>query len=455
MPDETFDTIVVGAGVTGLTAARLLARRGQRVVVLEARDRIGGRTHTERLPQPDGSVRVTDLGASWIHGVDGNPLADAVRAFGMRELEFTVGSYQAGGRPIAYYGPDGSPLDDAAAARFVDDVRIADERLLAVAEALTADGRIASYAQAIDATLDELAVDAGWDAERAERVREFLRHRSEEQDGASAFELDAHGLDNDIVEGDEVVFPDGYGRLAEHLAAGLDVRLDHEVSRVRWSGRGAEAVVGDHVLAAERIVVTVPVGVLKSAAFAFEPALPEPVASALDGLQMNAFEKVFLRFSERFWEEGVYAIRQQGPHSLWWHSWYDLTPLHGTPTLLTFAAGDAARETRDWSDERIAEAVMTELRRLYGDRAAEPVQVQVTRWQDDPYARGAYAFPKVGSALDSQDALATPVAGGVLHLAGEATWTDDPATVTAAIHSGHRAAERILDATLDFAELWS
>jgi ABC-type nitrate/sulfonate/bicarbonate transport system permease component len=102
----------------------------------------------------------------------------------------------------------------------------------------------------------------------------------------------------------------------------------------------------------------VPVGVLQSGGLTFEPPLPAPNAAALRRLTMNAFEKVFLRFPTKFWDDGVYAIRQQGPEGGWWHSWYDLTPLHGTPTLLTFAAGPAAREIRDWTEERVVASVL-------------------------------------------------------------------------------------------------
>ncbi|MGO8609886.1 FAD-dependent oxidoreductase, partial [Rhizobium johnstonii] len=80
-----------------------------------------------------------------------------------------------------------------------------------------------------------------------------------------------------------------------------------------------------------------------------------------------AFEKIFLTFPEKFWDDGVYAIRQQGPEARWWHSWYDLSPLHGTPTLLTFAAGPAALQTRGWDADEVVASVMTQLRRLYGD----------------------------------------------------------------------------------------
>ncbi len=169
---------------------------------------------------------------------------------------------------------------------------------------------------------------------------------------------------------------------------------------------------------------------------------------------MNAFEKVFLRFPTRFWQDGVYAFRQQGPEARWWHSWYDLTALHDEPLLLTFAAGPAAVATRDWSDDRVQASIMVQLRRLYGDGIPDPIGLHRTAWQDDPFAHGSYAYMTVGSTTADHDDLATPV-GGVLHLAGEATWTDDPATVPAAVFSGHRAAERILGRTVPIERLWT
>lgn len=438
------DTIVVGAGIAGLTAARLLARSGRRVVVLEARDRVGGRVWSDREA---GGGAVTDLGASWIHGVSDSPVAAAASAFGLRTVEFTVGGYQPHSRPIAYYGPSGARLTDDEVRRFVADIGAVDAELARVVADLPPGH---SYAEAAETAL----AAQGWEAERAERVREFLRHRTEEQYGVSSGELDAHGLDDDWIDGDEVVFPDGYDALATHLAAGLDVRLGHVVTSVRWSSGGVEVTTGQGVFTANRAVVTVPVGVLKSAEFTIEPPLPEPVAGALSRLEMNAFEKVFLSFPSKFWDEKVYAVRQQGANGAWWHSWYDLTAVHGVPTLLTFAAGPAARETRGWEPSRIVESVLGELRRLYGARVETPVGVHVTSWQDDPYARGSYAYMTVGSAPEDHDLLATPV-GGVLHLAGEATWTDDPATVTAALHSGHRAACDVLGRPVPVEEAWT
>lgn len=439
---EHFDTIVIGAGVAGLTAARLLARADRRVVVLEARDRVGGRVWTDRS-----GGTVTDLGASWIHGIAGSPVAAAADAFGMRTLEFTVGGYQPDSRPIAYYGSDGRRLPDDAARRFADDIRSVDETLREAVAGSAADD---SYRDVTEMALAR----QGWHDERAERVREYLQHRTEEQYGAWIEDLAAHGLDDDSIDGDEVVFPDGYDRLPSHLAEGLDVRLEHIVSRVTWSADGVVVTTEHGSFAADSAVVTVPVGVLQSAEFVIDPPLPPPHAGALSRLRMNAFEKIFLRFPAKFWDEGVYAVRQQGPQSRRWHSWYDLTPLHGTPTLLTFAAGPGAAEIRHWSEEAVVESILEQLRRLYGDRVLQPNAVHITHWQDDPFAHGSYAYMTVGSTTADHDDLAAPV-GGVLHLAGEATWTDDPATISAALYSGHRAAANILRREVPIEEIWA
>lgn len=437
---EHADVVVVGAGIAGLSAARLLQDQGRVVVVLEARDRVGGRVRTMR----DG--RVTDLGASWIHGVTDSPVAAAAEAFGMPTMEFTVGGYQPDSRPIAYYGPDGGRLSDAEAAAFAADVHEVDAALAMTVASSAAD---ASYRDVTEAALSSMP----WDPERVQRVREYLEHRAEEQYGVWIEDLAAHGLDDDSIDGDEVVFPRGYDELAARLADGLDVRLEQVVTGVEWAD-GVRVSTGHGLIAADAVVLTVPVGVLKSGAIEITPPLPPVNAGALGRLAMNAFEKVILRFPERFWDEGVYAIRQQGAEGRWWHSWYDLTSLHGEPTLLTFAAGPAALGTWDWDDARVVEDVMVQLRRLFGDGIPAPVSVHRTDWQDDPFAHGSYAYMTVGSTTADHDDLATPV-GGVLHIAGEATWTDDPATVPAAMLSGHRAAERVAGRELPIERLWA
>ena len=411
--------IVIGAGISGLAAARELTEQGHEVTVLEARERIGGRVHTER---EDGHV--TDLGASWIHGIDNSPLFETVREFGMDTREFTVGSYQPGGRPIAYFTRDGERLSDDAAREFAEELN----RFLEVLDTeLTREPEreFTSYADAVEQVLES------WDGHR-DLIRDFHQHRTEEQYGVRWDHLDARGLLEDMPEGDEVVFPNGFDELATRLAEGLDVRTGVTVKGIMGGGNPDTPILvvtdsGYHTVS--QVIVTVPVGVLKE--IEFEPPLPETHRRVLAGLHMNHFEKVFLEFPERFWDEGVYAIRQQLAGK--WHSWYDMTATSGKPTLLTFAAGDTAKGVT----EVVVPEILERLRLLYGD-VPEPVRVTITNWQNDPFSRGSYAYAGIGTRDADRDLLAEPFGG--IHIAGEATWGDDPATVTAALMSGRRAA---------------
>lgn len=439
---EQFDIVVVGAGISGLSAARLLVAEGRRVVVLEARDRVGGRVHSQREGH-----RITDRGASWIHGIDDSPVEAAARAFGLPMAEFTVGGYQPDSRPLAYFGPNGERLGADEVRRFADDVRALNVDLVEVIARSAPD---ATYADVVE----EALAARDWDVERAQRVREYNGRRAEEQYGVHMSVLGAHGLDDDTVNGDEVVFPRGYDELAMHLADGLDVRFGHVVTAVAWSTAGVTVTTDHGDFHGASAVVTLPIGVLESGDVAITPPLPDSHQRVLGVLASNAFEKVVLRFPEKFWDAEVYGIRQFGDEGEWWHSWYDLGRIHDEAALLTFAAGPAAVATRSWTDDEIAASTMAQLRRLYGAGIPDPDSVVVTRWQDDPFARGSYSYMKPGSVGPDHDDLAEPI-GGVLHLAGEATWGDDPATVPGAMLSGHRAAENVLGHAVPIERLWS
>lgn len=433
-----FDTVVVGAGMSGVTTARMLADAGQRVVVLEARNRLGGRMHTER----DAGFSV-DLGASWIHGIEVSPLWDLVQALQIPTLEYTVGSFQAGGRPIGYFDGEGTPMDPGATARWIDDVAHVDGLLV---EEVGAASSGDSYLDVTERALDR----SGLAPERIDEIREFFRHRVEEQCGAWIGDLDAHGLDEDEIDGDEVIFPRGYDEIPRRIASGLDVRLDHAVRRVEYSAEGATAVTDRGEFHAQRMVVTVPLGVLKSGSLAFAPPLPSAVADPIARLGMGVFNKVYLQFSERFWPEDAYALRALGEPGEHWHSWYDVSAVSGRPTLLTFAAGPFGRRMQELPDDQIIEDAVAALRTLYGERVGEVVARWVTRWGIDPHSMGSYSHIPVRASHHDHDALAGPV-DDVLHFAGEATWGAEPATVGAAYASGHRAAERILGRAVDLA----
>lgn len=435
----TYDTIVIGAGMSGVTAARMLADAGASVLVLEARDRIGGRMNTDRA-----AGFPVDLGASWIHGIDGSPLWELVQALEIPTLEYTVGSFQVGGRPIENFDGDGTPMDAEGTAQWVADVEEADRLLV---EEIAASSPGDTYLDVTERALDR----SGFTPERIDEIREFFRHRVEEQCGAWIGDLDAHGLDEDAIDGDEVIFPRGYDELPRRIAAGLDIRLNSVVTRVARTEHGIVVSAAGAEHSARNALVTVPLGVLKGGSIDFVPPLPDAVAGPIRRLGMGVFNKVFVQFPERFWDESSYVLRALGEAGEHWHSWYDVSAVSGRPTLLTFAAGPFGRRMQDLTDEEVVADAVTSLRTLYGDRVGEPAAHWVTRWGHDPFSNGSYSHLAVGSSHHDHDELAGPV-DGVLHLAGEATWGDEPATVGAAYYSGHRAAQRILGRDIDLAD---
>jgi monoamine oxidase len=424
------DVVVVGAGVAGLAAARALALGGQRVVVLEARDRIGGRTWT------DSSLGVPiDLGASWIHGVDGNPLWALAPGFGIETVEFTVGSFQFDGRPIAWHDPSGAALSAEDTSAFVADLHTVDAALDAVVAQAPPPS---TYAAAVDTVLRSLQ----WQGDRAARVREYTAHRSEDLCGAPVTVLDAHGLDEEHVPGDEVVFPGGYAQYARALAEGLDVRLSSVVRSVTQAGDSVTVGLADGTtVAAPQVVVTVPLGVLQAGDVVFDPPLSAPVAGALDRLGMGAYDKVFLRFPARFWGDS-WVVRQQGSAGVDWHSWYDMSRVTGAPVLAALVGGAGARRLETLPDAMVVDEGVAALRRMFGPSVPQPEAFRITRWAEDPFSRGSYSYLHVGASPDDHDLLGTP--SGRVQLAGEATWSDDPATVHGALLSGLRAAGRLL-----------
>ncbi|UWD79274.1 flavin monoamine oxidase family protein [Curtobacterium flaccumfaciens] len=433
--DADADVVVVGAGVAGLAAARAVALGGQRVVVLEARDRIGGRTWT------DSSLGVpVDLGASWIHGVDGNPLWALASAFGIDTVEFTVGSFQFDGRPIAWHDPSGAALSAEDTSAFVADLHTVDAALDAVVAQAPPPS---TYAAAVDTVLRSLQ----WQGDRAARVREYTAHRSEDLCGAPVTVLDAHGLDEEHVPGDEVVFPGGYAQYARALAEGLDVRLSSVVRSVTQADDSVTVGLTDGTtVVARQVVVTVPLGVLQAGEVVFTPPLSAPVTGALDRLGMGTYDKVFLRFPSRFWSDS-WVVRQQGSAGVDWHSWYDMSRVTGAPVLAALVGGAGARRLETLPDAMVVDEGVVALRRMFGASVPRPEAFRITRWAEDPFSRGSYSYLHVGASPDDHDLLGTP--SGRVQLAGEATWSDDPATVHGALLSGLRAAGRLLGTQLE------
>lgn len=429
LPGPTRRVIVIGAGIAGLTVARLLLAYDIDVVILEARDRIGGRIHTVDL-----AGAPVDLGAAWIHGRSGNPVAAIADAYGVATRPHPY-------EPIALW--------DAVEGRFasedeLDAALAREEGLLAAIPSLQAKlGDSASMQAAIDAHLAALALDP-----RAERhARLILEQYVIEVDyGGPAARTSLAIFDEDEFYGaDDHVIVGAYRSLLAPLAKGLDIRLSSPVARVAYDANEVrvETATGE-VLTADRAIVTVPLGVLQAGAIAFDPSLPAAKREAIARLEMGSLEKVILRWDTAFWPDVADAAwlhlgKTRGDFPLI----LDLSAIAGAPTLALIHGGSRAREALDTLDgDALVADALAALGAVLGVTIPAPVAAHVTRWRSDPYSRGSYSFPALGQSLDDFDVLAAPVGDRVL-FAGEATARTTFGTVHGAVLSALREAQRL------------
>ncbi|MCG2784630.1 MAG: FAD-dependent oxidoreductase [Anaerolineae bacterium] len=418
------NVLVLGAGMAGLSAARELNRGGYSVIVLEARERIGGRTWT------DASLGLPlDMGASWIHGTDGNPLtrlADEAGAKRVRTDYDNITRYVSDGREL-------SAREDAE----IDEIFETIEELIAEWQEDFDDD--VSLQAAIQAYLEEENLPA----ETLRQVWYAVNTAIEHEYAADAADLSLYWFDNaDDYGGGDVIFPGGYGQLVSHLANGLDIRLGHIVRSVEAGSSGVRVQTDQGQFEAGKVLVALPLGVLSGGDISFNPPLPAEKRRAMARMGFGVLNKLYLQFDEVFWDADAHLLGYVSENKGEWCEWLNLAPLVGVPVLLGFNAGRFGLEIESWPDEQVVASALSVLRRIYGPDVSEPRGWLVTRWGSDPFARGSYSSLMPGAEPDDYDTLAAPV-GDVLFFAGEHTHKKHPATVHGAYLSGLRAVEEM------------
>ena len=410
---------VIGAGLAGLSAAQELARQGHDVTVFEARNRIGGRIWTSRL-WPDLPV---DLGASWIHGLKGNPLTDLARQAGAPLLPT---SYDAA-MMLDASGKETNP-DLAPAQRILRRALRATERLdqdISVREALLRSPDWRSADPALRRLVDHV-----------------VNSTLEQEYGGAAERLSAwHGDDGGEFDGGDALFPGGYDQITNHLAQGLDIRLGSPVAAL---APGRITLADGTRVKADHIVLTVPLGVLKRRAIRFEEPLAPRRVEAISTLDMGLLNKVWLRFEHITWPDDVDWIEWLGPRPGQWAEWLSLARGMNAPVLLGFRAASEAAEAEGMNDAETRAEATAALRSMFGNRFPAPIAAQITRWGQDPWTFGSYSFNAVGTTASTRTALAGSDWNGALWFAGEACSTDHFGTAHGAVLSGRHVARALL-----------
>lgn len=434
---SAYDVVVIGAGAAGLAAAARLAEVGRSVLVLEARDRVGGRICTRHEP---GLAAPVELGAEFVHG----------------RAPVTHKWMARAGQPIVETPDEHWRLTNGRLDRhdgFFADVQRAFRRNKALAS------HDVSFAQFLDETLkDELSAHA----------RAAARSMAEGFDAAdttraSALPLVEEWTNESFIDGSQGRVDGGYSTLLSAIMRSLPaslckVQLQTVVHKVTWE-RGSVEVEGTFlgkpfVVIAPRAVVTVPLGVLQTGAgeighIAFEPALSSK-EGALRKLESGPVIKLMLRFRSAFWEQASegrgrdasFFRAENQPFQVFWTQ----VPLRA-PLLVAWLGGPRVAELDPHGEvAHVTRHAVQSLDSLFGkqwDVADELDAAYYHDWQRDPFARGAYSYVGVGGGTARED-LAAPV-DGTLFFAGEATDTEgEAATVTGALRSGERAANEII-----------
>lgn len=424
---SVFDAVVIGAGCAGIAAARTLQRAGQRVLVLEARGRIGGRAHSVVR-----SGRALDMGATWVHGHHGNPMASLARRHGRMVRPHDDESHGV------YDAFVGAWLPRRVAAGLF---RRSDRVLGMLPAARHALGGGASWADGVDWALDR------WRVSGVERARlRFVFEQMVELDyaGPSTLQSLAWMDEDQAYPGADCYVDGGVAGLLEAEADGLDVRLRAVVRRVRQGADDVRVDVDGDVLVAARCVVTAPLGVLKTGAIAFEPDLPAPLTEAMARLGVGTLEKLVFG-----WETPPKTSRPSeflfigaaAPLA----NVVDLASSGAPGVRAAFAGGERGRSMAQWSDVEAEEHVARMIRRVYGAEVPAPDWLLGSRWTTDPFSIGSYTFIPVGASR--ADLVAFTERWGRLSFAGEHTAPDHYGTLHGAWDSGVRAANQILDRT--------
>lgn len=290
---------------------------------------------------------------------------------------------------------------------------------------------------------------------------------------ANVGKLSLGGWDQDIgneFEGEHAQVIGGYQQVPRgilHYPSKLDLRTYKGVKRIFYtpdSGRESVAKVtcGDgEVFEADRIVLTVPLGVLKDCSINFDPKLPDWKRGPIQRLGFGTLNKVVLLYEKPFWDidQDMFGLLREpevmnsldqddyvgnrGKFYLFWNC----IKTSGLPVLIALMAGDAAHQADTVSDAELVTAVNQELARMFKQiPIPRPLETIITRWGKDRFARGTYSYVGAMSEPGDYNAMARPI--GNLHFAGEATCGTHPATVHGAYISGLRAASEVIDAIL-------
>ncbi|CAF0947618.1 unnamed protein product [Rotaria sp. Silwood1] len=441
------DVVIVGAGAAGIGAAIELNKTSLSFVVLEARNRIGGRAYTDR--ETFSSIPI-DLGASWIHEYEpNNPMYSYYQKYKAHKQNDCDDNDD---EEIINLDYDGQCLSSETEQQ----AKVVCAQLFEHLEKFACNNdeeEDQSVEDVIKSHYDQLVKSEG----QRKRIIDSFLATVEVYEASNFATLSAkqwETIDESTICEKFVSF--GYGTLLEYIVDQhkLPIRLNTLVTRIDTCDSDTIAIRTSSIcspIICRRVVVTIPLGCLKQETIVFEPPLPEWKRQAIFQMGLGLMNRFVLQFSEQFWDAKktilLRTCTEQRGRFL-----YTVCLPSPANIIIFLITGIYAHELEQLTDAEILEQVMIFLRQIFPQsQVPDPIKSKFTRWSQDPFAFGAYSNYAVNSNEQTVKLLARETADGRVHWAGEHTYfnssTDEwmHGCVHSAFQSGRRAALAIKD----------
>jgi len=408
MARSDFDVVIVGGGAAGIAAALRLHDSKLNCLLVEARERLGGRAWTE--PGPDGSA--LDLGCGWLHSADRNPWAGIAECQG-RTLDKTPPPWAQPGL-LQGFPPEQQQEFDAAFEAFFE--------------------RVGEAAREVDRPASDLLTPGG-------RWNGLIGAIATYITGAELKATSVHDLDNYADTGVNWRVAEGYGTVIAAHTGGVQMALDCAVRGIDRGGARLQIETAKGALTAEQVIVALPSTLIAEEALRFAPALPDKIAAAR-GLPLGLADKLFLALDGA--QEFAPGLHLFGRTDRAATASYHFRPF-GRAQIEVYFGGDLAWALERDGERGFVDFAVGELTALFGaDFARRVTPMRMHLWGGDPLARGSYSCALPGEAALRSE-LAAPI-DNRLFFAGEACSTQDFSTAHGAFLTGIAAAEAVLAA---------
>ncbi|CAF1193471.1 unnamed protein product [Rotaria sordida] len=431
------EVLIIGAGISGLEAARLLKQNGIQTLVIEARNRTGGRIWS--IQSKNGHI--LDLGAAWLHGINGsiphgflsNPLWDLVQQAKIPTRSTTLHDLQIF-----------NPVDQNIAGSletWLDDYM---DYVQESTKTLGGNQSLKQYA-------DTFSSMRNFTGEQRVAFYSYLHTMIEANEAIELSKINAK-LFVDITSvyyGVEPVFHDtGFHAVIDYIIKDFqdgDIRFEQIVNKISYGKDLVEVqTTNGYVYRAKYVLLTVPLGVLKGRQIEFDPPLPQWKLNAINRFGYGLMNKVILVWDTAWWNSEYYHFMRVASKPSPFGTCANANKWNNRPTLFCFSIGDEANRVETLTNQQAVEEVLNALQEMFPNQTIPmPIDSYVTRWKSDPFSNGSYSYMSQGQTYEDTIYMGEPIAHKIL-FAGEATSQGFYGYAHGALLSARREVTRLL-----------